>query len=833
MIRYFCCGDERRAAVEAHPTLNGIDFLEVDTDQHRLLVRFLKPLQAGQVGERNISISGGIRVRGIRVTSAQRLGVLGEARHILVVRVEPVGDFSPYTLKLAFEPKAEWLDPRFAEVAFSFKVDCPTDFDCLPQNRCATPAQEEPEIDYLARDFQSFSRLMLDRMSATAPQWQERNPADLGVALVELFAYLGDHLSYRQDAISTEAHLPTARHRISVRRHARLVDYFMHDGANARTWVHVTVDAQATLPPGTLLATRVENEAPMLAPGSKALDRVVAARPIFFETMPEDGMAQGSVLWPEHNEIHVYTWGNHECCLPAGATAATLVGHLPNLQVGSVLLFEEVVGPRSGETRDADARKRHVVRLTRVPRNPSTCEFVGQTDPLTGTAVTEVEWAEEDALPFPVCISTVTDRGRLLDRVSVVRGNMVPADHGRTSPSDALRWHVPRTDERLRPVDPPDSTCERALQSPLPVRFRPALPEPKLTQVGTVERFGEVDGRQSRLPFDAQGPATGLWAWSLRHVAPAIYLTDNRGGRWWAVRDLVSSHASAPDFVIEVDDDGLAHLRFGDGTQGLAPTPEGWFEPTWRVGNGAEGNIGCDALYHIVGSDSAILGVRNPLPGQGGTDPETLEHARQMAPQAFRVQERAVTPQDHADLALRHPRVQRAVATLRWTGSWHTTFLAVDRFGGRPLDGEFVRSVRAHMERYRLAGDDLEIRPPIFVPLEIELHVCVLPSYYRSHVKAALLDVLQAGWRADGQMGLFHPDRFSFGQTVYSSALYAAAHAVPGVESVRLDVFRRHGTAGTAVPESLPMGPLEVPRLDNDPNTPERGTLLLHMDGGR
>ena len=63
--------------------------------------------------------------------------------------------------------------------------------------------------------------------------------------------------------------------------------------------------------------------------------------------------------------------------------------------------------------------------------------------------------------------------------------------------------------------------------------------------------------------------------------------------------------------------------------------------------------------------------------------------------------------------------------------------------------------------------------------------------------------------------------------------LETTMNGLPGVESVRLDVFRRHGTAGTAVPESLPMGPLEVPRLDNDPNTPERGTLLLHMDGGR
>ena len=36
---------------------------------------------------------------------------------------------------------------------------------------------------------------------------------DLGITLVELLAYVGDHLSYYQDAVATEAYLDTARQR--------------------------------------------------------------------------------------------------------------------------------------------------------------------------------------------------------------------------------------------------------------------------------------------------------------------------------------------------------------------------------------------------------------------------------------------------------------------------------------------------------------------------------------------------------------------------------------------------------------------------------------------
>src|SRR5262249_56085651 len=93
---------------------------------------------------------------------------------------------------------------------------------CPPET--APPLQ----LDYLAKDYASFRRLMLDRMAALAPSWRERHAADLGITLVEVLAYATDYLSYRQDAVATEAYLGTARRRTSIRRHARLVDYRMH-----------------------------------------------------------------------------------------------------------------------------------------------------------------------------------------------------------------------------------------------------------------------------------------------------------------------------------------------------------------------------------------------------------------------------------------------------------------------------------------------------------------------------------------------------------------------------------------------------------------------------
>lgn len=134
-----------------------------------------------------------------------------------------------------------------------------------------------------------------------------------------------------------------------------------------------------------------------------------------------------------------------------------------------------------------------------------------------------------------------------------------------------------------------------------------------------------------------------------------------------------------------------------------------------------------------------------------------------------------------------------------------------------------------------MAGHDLETSAPRFVPLEIELFACVLPDYYRSDVKATLLDVFSNRTFPDGRRGLFHPDNFTFGQPVYLSQLYAAAQAVPGVRFVEIRKFQRLGVDSRAGLDDglLPMGRLEIARLDNDPNFQERGLLRLELEGGR
>ncbi|HEY0172793.1 MAG TPA: putative baseplate assembly protein, partial [Pyrinomonadaceae bacterium] len=815
--------------------LTGIDYLEVlDTGepparrQRALRVHFIRDFNPppADFSHENVRITGGERIRDVRVEPPVQF----LAADVLEVVVNKPGDFSTYRLSIV-EPNGEpfrLLDPLLSTVDFSFKVDCESKFDCRPECACPPEPPEEPEIDYLAKDYNSFRQLMFDRMAVVAPQWEGRNAADAGVALVELLAYVGDYLSYRQDAVATESYLGTARLRASVRRHARLVDYRMHDGSNARVWAQVRVASEGVkLDAGTRLLTRV----PRLddaALDEAAYEQALVSRPLIFETMHE------ATLFESLNELDFYAWGEDECCLPRGATRATLDRKLNHLKKGDVLVLKELVGPKTGEEEDADLRHRHAVRLTAV-RFAVDPLFTDAADPDSPRPVTEIEWSAEDALPFPLCISSIRERDEAqLARVSVALGNIVLADHGRTIEEELPA--VPGADLRLTPVAgaPCDRCGGQRPQTASPARYRPRLSRSPLTMAAGVVVAETGEGATKRLPFDPAASAAAAFRWEMRQVLPEVEL--DRAGEGWEPRfDLLSSDGFAPDFVAEVEEDGFATLRFGDDEYGLRPAPGDIFKATYRIGNGAAGNVGADALAHAVTTTAGVIGVTNPLPAQGGTEPESIEHVRRSSPFAFRTQERAVTPRDYAAVAERHPEVQRAAATMRWTGSWRTVFLTVDRAGGRPVTEEFELEMLRHLERYRMAGHDIEVDAPRFVSLELKLHVCVEPDYFRSNVERALLEVFGSGVRPDGRRGLFHPDNFTFGQPVHLSPLVAAAQQVEGVRFVRVLKFQRQGsdTGAHIAAGLLDIGRLEIARLDHDPNFPERGALRFELEGGR
>ncbi|KAA8884200.1 putative baseplate assembly protein [Nocardia colli] len=823
-----CRDEHRRGLVRRDPRLNGLDYLEVSPDQRHLTVYFLDKAPADlMLG--NLRVTGGRRITDIRVAGFSVCANEDPERDdCLTVELDRAGDFSRYRLEIVqADPygyptatRHPGFDPRYYALEFSFKVDCPTELDCLPVP-CPPPVWPQPDIRYLAKDYQSFTDLLLDRMTVLAPGWRERSAADMYVMLLEVLAYVGDHLSYRQDAIATEAYLTTARLRTSVRRHARLVDYRMHEGASARVWVVVetTHDLDAPIAFVTDLDALLPGAPSTLKPD--ALERIPADKYLWYEPV----LAQP--IRRDRSTIHFYTWGDSDCCLPAGTTAATLVdvvdkdgASLLGLAAGDVLVFEEILGPGTGLAADADLSHRHAVRVTEVRR---------ETDPLTHTAIVEIGWAAADALPFPLCLSAIGPPPAcvVLDPVSVVRGNVILADHGRTT-GEGL-GAVP-TVSRVQP-------CQDGCPDP-PV-LRPGPYRPALT--GTPLSY--------RVPFGPAAPAAAITAADPRAALPQLQLTSTDHGvdAVWVPRpDLLHSGPGDRHLVIETDDEAIAHLRFGDDTLGRAPAATEKFHADYRVGAGPVGNVGPDSIRHLVTGTvvhGATVRIHNPLPAVGGSAPESVTDVKKFAPRAMhRDRQRAITPADYAELTMREfpARVQRAAAEQRWTGSWYEMRVGVDSFGAFDPCPDLLADIATRLDHYRRIGHDVAVRPAINIGLEIDLLICVDEGYRRADIARILYARLGNRRLGDGTLGMFHPDAVTFGANVAASTLVAVAAALPGVGNAEVTRLRRYGQSTVpADAKDLPdngvlrMRPMEIPRLDNDPAAPEHGILRLDLRGGR
>jgi len=822
------------------------------------------------VSVNNVCIEGGRRIRNIKVVKVEidrahdpelddclritldKFGDFSTYRLCLVEKITVINELKEATGEVIYRPLSG-LDPRYVCIDFSFKVDCPSDLDCKGEQECPPEVFPAPEINYLAKDYASFRQLMLDRLAVTMPDWKERHVPDVGVTLVELLAYAGDHVSYYQDAVATEAYLDTARQRISVRRHARLVDYRMHEGNNARAWVTVwtKTDLQPLKPRDFYFITGFADINAASGNVVKATDLEQVPQDLYevFEPLTADANQELRFL-ASHSEIHFYNWGDHECCLPKGATQATLLDEAPpaiepdgespppeegdaalgeddvgmpqrplDLKPGDVLIFEEVIGPTTGNPADADSTHRHAVRLTRV--TPAV-------DGLLDKRVLEIEWGPEDALPFSLCLSSrlpAPDCRRIND-ISVARGNVVLVDHGR------------RVDEPLGPVGTKETVGECACEGSViesktvAEKFDPELAYAPLT-------FGvPLPSNASALTLISQDPRQALPRLVLREFIGAE--GDATGPAWESRYDLLASEGDERDFVAEMDDEGRAHLRFGDGELGRQPAGGTRFQAIYRVGNGPSGNVGRDTINYLVLREGMLsadaIVPRNPLPAQGGKAPEPKAEVKLFAPSAFRSRrERAITAADYAELAERNEKIQRAAAELLWMGSWYEARVAIDPANAEEADVALLKEIEGYLFRYRRIGHDLAVVQARHVPVDLALEVCVLPHYARGHVKAELLKVFGNRRLADGRLGFFHPDRLSFGDGIHLSQIVARAKAVEGVETVKVTRLKRLNAPDGGAIESgvLLLSAMEIAELDNDPSFPENGLLELIVRGGR
>jgi len=491
---------DRRLALLASTTTNGVDFVEVaSADQTRLRVHFLNTVSLrGSLAPANpVTITGGEVIQTVPVNpvdEAVAWSADSDGRPLLSVSVPAPGDFSLYTLTVnTVSPvgSAPVLDPILDAATFTFKVNCPTtvgaDGGTVVAGQTEPP---EPAIDYLAKDFASFRRALSDFSALRYPQWVERSEADLGVMMMEALCAVADDLSYYQDRVAAEASLDTATQAVSVLRHARLVDYEPTPATVASVLLQLEVAERVQL---------------VLAQPSQSGLLCSAAGPdgqaVPFEVgggLADPDNSGGGQLDPRWNRYRYvggarqldatgnpvfnllpYWWDDGDRVLPATSTRLWLTGTGFGLLPGQQLVLD-TDGPTS-----ADPPVRELITVSGGADAPQETE-----DHLFGTAVTEVTFTP--ALAF--------DHDQAVSRLA---GNLASAVQGA------------RAQETFAIPPVPAGTLANPAPAPVVVRighdWQPgsAVPDYRYTLGGASGPAPAAAGQLSWLPGSSGTPILG------------------------------------------------------------------------------------------------------------------------------------------------------------------------------------------------------------------------------------------------------------------------------------------------------------------------------------
>ncbi len=849
---------------------NGIKLLRVvqidkaaDTARFELYfynLNYLADLVANYTGNNSLAktlfpIFGGTRIRAGSALGQVQVDSTGNppnaavtlpdpTKPVLNLIVRPIGDYSTYTLGLNTTGiPAALIDPMFAEIRFKFRPGCFNN-NCAPEWEEAPPPLEEPGIDYLAKDYGSFRQTMLTAMSRRVPGWEPTSEADLDMVLAELFSVAADELSDYQDRVMNEAYLASARKRVSLARHARLMDYHIHQGSQASTWLALEIEHDAgpksfELKPGLHVWAGEKRTALFEQERDASVD---------FLSKYEGTQKVHQFL----NSIGLYTWSDTITALKAGSTRADLklysklylgdpnppiaiptqaaaeeIRDLIRNQRIRRLLIQEHLNPRTGLLPGRNPGKRQL--LTLIPEGAEAIK-----DPITNEWLVRVRWEQTDALRYDYCFAVdcpMNNPGTAVGQVqnvSLFHGNLVPIFHGRTQTT------IFKDEAAL--LDATDPT-------------RPLQFHYQRTRWGAICRLPEV-----ALAYTQTKPGGDIPPVSTLQVSVGA-LADP----WDEVPSLIHSDDSSENgdhFVVETDENRRSVLRFGNGKNGRELPDGAEVTCEYQYGLPLEGNVGADAIANFedatVISDPAAPAIElracwNPFDVTNGAEREPTAEIIRRVPEAYRYRQlRAVTLADYVARAEEIDGVSRAAAQYSWTGSWRTVRVTIDPVGTTELSFQLRKTLSDYLNAVRLIGEDLEIRPPAFVPLEIKVVLCAQPDVWPEDIKFVLEQEFSAGWTPDGRKGFFHPDEWTFGQTLHASQIIGRALQVQGVEHAvgqkiisggvekSISVYIKRWNSPSEPTESLTqLAPNEIILVESDPDHLELGSIAFEVKGGR
>ncbi|MFE1310378.1 putative baseplate assembly protein [Streptomyces sp. NPDC058755] len=307
------------------------------------------------------------------------------------------------------------------------------------------------------------------------------------------------------------------------------------------------------------------------------------------------------------------------------------------------------------------------------------------------------------------------------------------------------------------------------------------------------EAIGSGDSDRVNQTFALwQSPLTWLASDNPLGATPVLDVRVD-GVLWHEVDSLAGRGPTERVYITGTASDGRTTVTFGDGVHG-ARLPSGHenVRARYRFGTGKAANVPADRITQPLTRPLGVTAVTNPRPATGGADADGPGLTRRTIPLAVSALDRLVSEADYEDFARSRAGIGRAAARELFDGRRRVLHVTVAGTDDVPLGEDNLRPLRGALTEY---GDpNLPVRVDVreLVLLLIAARVKLAPDHAWEYVEPRLRQALLLRLGYEGR---------ELGRPARLSEVLAAAHSVPGVDYVDVDVFT--GVPASATPEQL------------------------------
>jgi len=634
-----------------------------------------------------------------------------------------------------------------------------------------------PDIELDDRTFEQLAAELVRRIPAYTPEWTDNNDSDPGITLIQLFSWLAEMIIWRLNQVPQKNYYAFLQ----------LVGIDLIQPAPAVAELTFTLSSK-TLGVGIPIPAGTQVQSAAAAGGS----------PLIFET-DDDILAVGLSL----AQVQVYDGGRYQVVTAQQLAPGMSFAALSNQPQPNAALYLGFDG--------AFPTGQH--RLTIHVAAPGNAPVVQVGADLTGTSLPPVSGFWEyyaGGTSGWQQLATVSDSTNCLSQSGIVLFNAPAAGAQVATQYGALQ----------RPTDPSLYWIRYRIDQILGSGYEsPPMVEDVLvntvTATNAVTETDELLGASDGLPNQT---------FTLANVpvlpkdpsVPGIIAVDEGNGyvTWTEVSDFASSGPSDTNYTLDYStglvtfgngiNGKIPAFLSGDGSNQMASDVPNIMATSYQWGGGAAGNVGANTITTLNTVIPYVASVTNLRPAAGGQDEESVADASARAPAVLRSQNRAVTAQDFADIAMQTPGAQivrayavplynptLSVARPATPGSTAgTTYVPlpgvvtvlVIPYSTNPMpvpSAQTLQLVATWLDSHRLITTEVYVLGPVYRQVEIQVSVIADPKYLIAVVTQTLTNVLLAYFNpitggADGT-------GWGFGETIYSSETFRQILITPGV----------------------------------------------------